>query len=83
MGIELGGPLMCNNYLAVLKRRPILHKTTITSCYVKLCVQNVLTIMVYFHCKIYFVVYANHENIFTAKISRSTVKPKHNTLHIN
>ena len=55
MGIELGGPLVRNNHLAVLKRRAVMHKTTIASCVVKPCVQNVLTIMIYFRCKIYFV----------------------------
>ena len=60
--------------IAVLKRRAILHKTTITSCIVKLCDQNVLTIMIYFRVFFIFVVYTNHENIFTTKISRSSVR---------
>ena len=44
---------------------------------VKLCVRNVLIVMI-ISCKIYFVfsifmVYENHKNIFTTKISRSLV----------
>ena len=53
---------MRNNYLPVLKQSTVLHKTTIASCAVKPCVQNVLIYVVF-----YFVVYTNH------KISRFTV----------
>ena len=43
----------------------------IASCAVKTVDKNVLTI----HCKMLFVfvVYVNHENIFTSKISRFTI----------
>ena len=50
------------------------------SCAVKPCVQNMLTIMIIGLLQIYgifrvfiFMIYADHKNIFTTKISRSTV----------
>ena len=50
----------------------------LASCAVKLCKQKCSGCSDYPDCKIYFVFFifvvcANHENIFTTKISRSTV----------
>ena len=50
----------------------------LASCAVKLCEQKCSGCSDYPNCKIYFVFFifvvcANHENIFTTKISRSTV----------
>ena len=39
---------MRNNYLPVLKQSTVLHKTTIASCAVKPCVQNVLILVFLF-----------------------------------
>ena len=39
---------MRNNYLPVLKQSTVLHKTTIASCAVKPCVQNVLIFVLFF-----------------------------------
>ena len=66
------------SHLSVSNSEAILCEITIASCVVKQYVQNMLTIMIYFHCKIYFMffifmVYANHENIFTTKMSRDTL----------
>ena len=65
---------MRNNYLAVLKRRTILQKTTITSCVVKPCMCAKVADHNDFWCKIYFVLFLSDlENIFTMKISRPKV----------
>ena len=66
------------SHLSVSNSEAILREITIASCVVKQYVQNMLTIMIYFHCKIYFMffifmVYTNHENIFTTKMSRDTL----------
>ena len=63
---------MRNNRLAVLKQSAILHKTTIASCVVKPCVQIVLIGVKNFLCLLFSWFMANHENVFTMKISSTS-----------
>ena len=58
--------------LRISNSEAVLCKTTIASYIVKLCVQNVLTRMIYIHCKIYLVSWFMQTQKFT---TISTVWP--------